>query len=265
VKRLQKGSQIFEAGPAENLSLLQSQLAWQFIKYFQPKSAPDEVAYLRNKPPVRIEAVESYVRGLLSGSPDQRQKLFQQAMRLDAKFSDPAFQLGRAAFDHKDYRGAATWLDKVDSSNSHFHETEFLLGLCHYYTGEYDQATQWFQKVAGAVPLNEVFNNLGAALSRRNQPEALDNFKKALEGDQGDPDYWFNVGYASWRAGKTADAANSFREVLARTPGDAEAKNLYERAHRGENPRPGETLNAERVKTTFEEIVFLQLQAELKK
>jgi tetratricopeptide (TPR) repeat protein len=265
IKRMKAGPQIFQAGPLENLSLLQSQLSWQFIKYFLPKSAPEETDYLKKRPPVRVEAVESYIRGLLAGGSDQREKLFLQASRLDPKFSDPAFQLGEMAFERKDYRGAIGWLEKVDSATSHFHEAEFLLGLCHYYTANYDKAVELFQKLAADVPLNEVFNDLGAALSRRNKPDAMDNFRKALEGDEADPDYWFNVGYASWKAGKTADAANNFREVLARTPDDREAQALYARAHRGEGPRAGEALNGERVKTTFEETVLLQLQAELKK
>ncbi len=37
------------------------------------------------------------------------------------------------------------------------------------------------------------------------------------------------------------------------------------RCQKGDLPRSGETLNGERIKKTFEETAFLQLQAELKK
>jgi Flp pilus assembly protein TadD len=121
------------------------------------------------------------------------------------------------------------------------------------------------QAVAAEVPLNEVFNDLGAAQLRTNRPEAIENFKKALEGDQADPDYWFNLGYAQWKAGQVADAAKSFREVLARVPDDSEARALLARCEKGDLPHTGETLTAERIKRTFEETVYLQLQAELKK
>ena len=115
------------------------------------------------------------------------------------------------------------------------------------------------------MPLDEVFNDLGAAQSRKNRPEAIDNFKKAIEGDEADPDYWFNLGYAQWRTGKIADAAKSFHAVLDRSPDDDEARTLMLRCERGDLPHPGETLDAERIKQDFEETVYLQLQAELKK
>lgn len=265
LKRFHEGPQLIEAGRMEDLSLLESRLAWQAIKHFQPRTAPAQDDYLRNRPPVRIEAVESYVRGLLAGSPDQQQKLFQQSAKLDARYSEPAFQLGRMTFDKKDYRTASVWLDKVASTDSHYHEARFLYGLCQYYAGDFDAAAQTLQQVAAQVPLNEVFNDLAAAQSRKNRPGAIENFRKALEGDETDPDYWFNMGYVLWKNGRAADAARDFQAVLDRTPDDADAKAMLARCNKGDLPRSGEALNGERIKKTFEETVFLQLQAELKK
>jgi tetratricopeptide (TPR) repeat protein len=240
-------------------------LAWQCVHYFQPRSAPPEADYLRDRPPVRIDAVESYIRGLLSDSPEQRQKLFLQSAHLDPRYSEPAFHLGSMAFEKKDYQTARTWLEKVDANYSRFHEGQFLLALCHYYEGSYDVAIGIFQNIAAQVPLNEVFNDLGAAQSRKNQPAAIESFQKALEGYESDPDYWFNLGYAQWKNGRPADAALSFKAVLDRNPEDEAARTLLSRSQRGDLPHPGEAMNAERIKKTFEETVFLQLQAELKK
>lgn len=264
-KNLRTGPQFFESGRLEDLSLLESRLAWQCLYYFRPHTAPAQNEFLKDRPPVRIDAVESYVRGLLSEAPESRQKLFAQAARLDARYSEPAFQLGRMAFEKKSYRTALDWLSKVAPGDSHYHEAQFLLGLCRYYEGDLDGAIQTLQTVASNVPLNEVFNDLGAAQSRKNRPEALENFKKALEGDEADPDYWFNLGYAQWKSGQVADASRSFKEVLARTPDDEEAKDLLARCKNGDLPHSGETLNAERIKNGFEETVYLQLRAELKK
>lgn len=264
-KHLKEGPQFFETGALEDLSLLESRLAWQCVHYFQPHSAPPEEDYLRDRPPVRIDAVESYIRGLLSDSPEQKQKLFLQAAHLDPRYSEPAFQLGRMAFDRKDYQTAHNWLEKVAATYSNYHEGQFLLALCHYYEGGYDEAIGILQTLAAQVPLNEVFNDLGAAQSRKNQPEALESFHKALDGGESDPDYWFNLGYSQWKNGRPADAAKSFKAVLERNPDDEIARTLMVRCQRGELPHPGETLNAERIKRSFEETVFLQLQAELKK
>ena len=86
-----------------------------------------------------------------------------------------------------------------------------------------------FKAVAESVPLNEVFNNLGAAQSRLNEPQTLENLKKALEGDDSDPDYHFNLGSVQWRAGQFAAAADSFRAALARKSDDGEATEMLGR------------------------------------
>ena len=74
--------------------------------------------------------------------------------------------------------------------------------------------------MADVVPLSEVFNDLGAAQNRRNLPQAIESFRKALEGDPNDPVYHFNLGYALWKKGDYAAAADRFRAVLDRQPDD---------------------------------------------
>jgi len=125
----------------------------------------------------------------MSPNPEQKTKLFTQAVKLDDHFSQPNFQLGRMQFQKKDYKGAGAWLARVTRNDSHYMEANFLLGICRYYEGDFDGAIQQFRMVAAEVPLNEVYNDLGAALSRKDDNAALENFGKALEGDEGDPDY----------------------------------------------------------------------------
>jgi cytochrome c-type biogenesis protein CcmH/NrfG len=93
---------------------------------------------------------------------------------------------------------------------------------------------------------------------------SLDNFRKALEGDPGDPDYHFNVGLALFRAGRFDEAAESFRAVLDRTPEDAEAIAMLGRALQKPSARRSAIPDPpERVKETFEESAWLQLKAVL--
>jgi tetratricopeptide (TPR) repeat protein len=191
--------------------------------------------------------------------------LFAQAGRLDSRFSPPFFQLGRISWDKKDYRVAAGWLEQVNQTDSHFLEAQFLLGLCRYYTGDFAGAKKCFQVDAAAVPLNEVFNNLAAAQSRLNEPAAADSFRKAIEGDDTDPDYHFNLGYALWKLGQFEAAAQSFRAALDRSPNDSEATSFLGRSLKREGPRSGDPKSAgrERLKQNFEETAYRQLKAEL--
>jgi Flp pilus assembly protein TadD len=120
--------------------------------------------------------------------------------------------------------------------------------------------------VAASVPLNEVYNNLGAAQARRGMlAQAQANFRKALEGDSTDPDFHFNLGYALWKARQFDEAATSFRAVLDRSPADTEATTLLGRALKKDGPRPADpkTDGRERLKTNYDETTYRQLQAEL--
>lgn len=267
LKKLQERAEFVQTGTLETLSQMQTKLAWLLLRELAPQSAPAEEAFLRDRMPVRVDAMESYVRGLMSPGEEQKMKLFTQAARLDEHFSEPNFQLGRMLFDKKDFQTAEPWLSKVSKSDSHFFEAAFLLGICEYHAGDFDGAANQLRMVAAEVPLNEVFNDLGAALSRRNDPAAVENFEKALDGDQSDPDYWFNLGYALWKQGKFAVAAEKFRAVLDRSPGDADATILLGRCLKSDGPHPAgdpRSEGRERIKTTFEDSAYRQLQAELK-
>lgn len=267
LKKLTETASFGQSGPLRDLSELEMKLAWSMAKRAQPESTPDEAAFRRDRPPVRLDAMESYIRGLLATSAEQKTRLFSQAARLDERFSQPNFQLGRMLFQKKDYRAAASSLAKTTRGDSHFEEAQFLLGICRYYENDFDAAAKLFRAVLADLPLNEVYNNLGAALSRRNDAAAVENFRKALEGDEGDPDYWFNTGYALWKNGKFKEAADRFRAVLDRSRGDQDATVLLGRCLRSDGPRADDPRSdgRERIKTTFEDSAFRQLQAELKK
>jgi TolA-binding protein len=266
LKHFGSGPEFSQEGPLETLSQMQTKLAWMVAHRLAPDGTPGEEAFIHDRPPVKVEAVESYIRGLIASNPDQKAKLFAQAVKIDDLYSAPNFQLGRIAFQRKDYKAASAWLAKVSKGDSHYLEAAFLRGIGQYYAGNFDDAANLFRMVSAEVPLNEVFNNLGAALSRKNDSGANENFTKALEGDPADPDYWFNVGYSIWKSGQYALAAEKFRAVLDRSPGDQEATTMLGRCIKMDGPRAGDPRSEgrERIKTTFEDSAYRQLQAELR-
>jgi tetratricopeptide (TPR) repeat protein len=265
LKRIKQGPELTELGAIEDLAAIQTHLAWQTVQALAPKTAPSEDDFRSARPPLRVDAIESYIRGLLATAPERQHYFFTQAARLDARFSQPRFQLGRLHTQKKEYRAALSWLEHVDRADSHYFEAQFLLGICRYYTGDYAGAETAFRLVSETVPLNEVFNNLGVAQSRRNEPRALENLGKALLGDSADPDYHFNLGYALWKRGEFESAATSFRAVLDRKPGDADATALLGRCLSRSGPRAGDPKSdgLERLKLNYEETAYRQLQAEL--
>ena len=268
LKKTHQGPSFSETGALEDLAVLSARLGWQALESMRGKSAPAQDEFLRARPAVRLDAIESYVRGLLAASAEQRHRFFTQAARLDDKYSQPCFQLGMIYWERKDYKVATGWLQRVARTDPHYLEAQYFLGLCKYYNGDFAGSEESFQRVAAAMPLNEVFNNLGAAQGRRNNPAAaVSSFQKALEGDSADPDYHFNLGYTLWRTGKYPEAVESLRAAVARNPNDTEATSLLGRALKQEPPRPGDIRidGRERVKTNYDEAAYRQLQAELAK
>ena len=262
LKRLRQGPEFNESGALEDLAGLEARLSWQALEFLEPKTAPSEEEFLRTRPRVRLDALESYIRGLLAADPEQQHRFFLQAARLDGGYSQPCFQLGKSYWQKRDYRAAAGWLEHVNHTDPRYLEAQFFLGLCKYQTGDYGAAEKCFETVAATVPLNEVYNDLGAAQFRGNLAAAIESFRKALEGDSADPDYHFNLGYALWKAGRFQEAAGSFRAVLERNPNDGEAGSFLSRAERQEPPLRAQE-GRERLKTNYEETAFRQLKAEL--
>jgi tetratricopeptide (TPR) repeat protein len=263
-RRLREGPEFVETGSLDDLATLEAHLIWRTLAQIAPRLAPPESDYRTLRPQVRLDAEENYVRGLIAPA-DRKESFFLQATRLDPRYAHPNYELGQIHYARKEYRQAAEWLAKIMPGDQHYRDASFLLGLALYQSGDFTGAQKAFQSVADVVPLSEVWNDLGAAESRRGLPQALDSFRKALEDDPGDPVYHFNVGYALWKKGDFAAAAERFRAVLDRQPDDQFATLLLGMSLKRQGPRAGdarlETL--ERLKTNYEERAYWELKAVL--
>jgi len=264
MQKMQKRFLWAEQGPLEHLGVAQNRLAWQILRQLAPSAAPRLEQFLEQNKPVRLDALENYIRGLLASSAEQKHRYLAQAARLEPGFSPALFQLGRIYFQRKDYRIAAGWLERVQSTHPNYLHAQFMLGVCRYHMADFAGAEAAFELVHRHAPLNEVINNLGAALSRRGQLErALEAFSKALEGDPADSDYHFNAGYVLWKCGRFEAAAEHFRQVLERDPADAQAKALLSRCvqQNGARKTDMKTAGLERLKLKFEERAWRELTA----
>lgn len=263
VRHLRKGPSWVEQGSLDELSQLQNRLGWQILRSLAPEQTPPLEKFLAEQPAVRLDAVENYVRGLLASTAEQKHRYWTQAARLDPAFSPPCYQLGRLAFERKEYRVAAGWLTRVSERDPNFLHAAFLIGLCRYHLGDFAGALTAFERVVAQAPLNEAINNLAVVQSRLHLPQALENFLKAIDGDPSDPDYHFNAGYLLWKRGEFEPAAERFRAAAARNPGDAEATRLLGRCLQGSGPRANDPRDhgLERLKPTFNQRAWQELKA----
>lgn len=261
VKRLAAVGEYVSTGSLDELAGVEAKLAWRILNDVSPTTTPTEADYLRRFPPPSREALESYARGFLAPTGEARAALWTRAVKADPQFLPPAYALGKLYFGRKQWQEAAVWLGRLNIQAPHGRDALFHLGLARFHLADYPAAVEAFEEISKTVPLNEVFNNMGVAQSRAGKPEALDNFRKALEGDEADPVYHFNLGYELLKRGEGAQAADRFRAVLDRSPNDAEAISLLGRSLKGGAPPPG----LERIKPNFDESAYLQLKAVLAK
>jgi tetratricopeptide (TPR) repeat protein len=268
LRKLSQTPDFAEEGLLEDLASVQNKIAWKVLAAIVPRVATSEADFLARQPSIRVDAMESYIRGLLAKDEAARHRYFTQAARLDPKYTQPCFQLGLHYWQKEDYQHAAQWFQRVGRTDPHYMQALYYSGICRHYVAEYGAAENAFSIVAAAVPLNEVFCNLGASQLRQGKiAPAIANFERALEGDPADPDYHFNLAYALWHAKRFEEAADRFRAVLERIPDDRDATTLLGFCLKRDAPRPGDPKQEglERVKEEYEETVFRQLKSMLEK
>ena len=233
-------AEFFESGALEDLAVVQSNLAWQILRWASPREAVSREEFRATHPPVKVSALESYLRGLMASNEEVKHRYLTQAARLDPSFTHPCFHLGRLQYDKENYREAASWLGKVNPRNPHYGSASFLLGLSLYELSNYEGARLAFERISGSSRTHELSNNLGVIYAQLGRPDALDYFRKALEADPKDADYHFNTGYSLWRRKEFEAATAHFRAVLDLAQQDEDAVLLLGRCLKGTGPRTGD-------------------------
>jgi len=269
LRKMHEGPELSEAGKLSDLSRHEEHLAWQSLKYLQPGTNLPYEQFVAPQKLVRLDAEESYIRGLLSQSPEQQQKWFTQAALLDTKFAGPDFELGKLFLTRKEYPKAISWFQHVPAGDPRYPEARFKMGISAYGAADYTLAGKYFQEVAKAFPLSEVYNNLGAAENQLGLPVAIDDFRRALEVDPKDSVYIFNLASALLKNNYFDEAAKRLQPLAEDDPHDSEARTLLERARRHESSATAPSAAGakadfpNRLKQNFNETAFRQLKAML--
>jgi tetratricopeptide (TPR) repeat protein len=141
--------------------------------------------------------------------------------------------LGREDYNQQQYKEAAEAFAKVDHGGADGLEAGFYGGLSLLFSGEYAPAAQAFADVARVLPLAEVVNNEGVALSRQGK-DGTSLFIQAAAADPNAADYHFNLALSLKRHGNAAGAINELAQCLKLRPGDSEAQAL-EAAWKGQS------------------------------
>ncbi len=221
---LQVEATFSERGPLDTLKRIQSHLAWRILTHFDSTFPLSWEDFYRQSDDVPLSAFENYVRGRRALDSKSQLQFFLKAERLDTNYSKAIFQIGKIYYQQKDYATSQLWLRRLNKGERHFYEASFYLGLDDYFLNNYEKSAGYFADLSQHIPLNEVFNNLGAAFSREGHlREAASSYFKAVQGDPSDADFNFNLGYTYWKSNDYASAARYLREAAKLDSTDAEA------------------------------------------
>jgi tetratricopeptide (TPR) repeat protein len=140
-------------------------------------------------------------------------------------------------------------------------EAGFYLGLSLLFSGDYPKAERAFAQVARALPLAEVVNNQGVAVSRQGH-DATALFRQAVTADANNADYHFNLAVSLKRRGDKAGALAELAACLRLHPTDSEAEALddewKEPASTQQSDAEPKADPLERIARNFDAVAFRQ-------
>jgi tetratricopeptide (TPR) repeat protein len=258
---------VTESGPLTDLGKLQSALAWDLLRQIRTDFSESQEKYIAGGAPLRLDAMENYVQGMLATTAEEKIQHYREATRLNPEYAQAWLELGKTYYAQRAYEPAISALTQIPHSSAVAREANFYLGLAAYAQGDFAQSESAFEFVAARLPLAEVYNNLGVVAARRGQKNAADYFAKAIQNDPSDADYHYNMALALARAGDRAAASRELRAALEHRPGDAEAKLFLDSL----NPPAGSVIPAsatskapqDRIKHNYEEDAFRQMTMQM--
>jgi tetratricopeptide (TPR) repeat protein len=220
-----------ETGSVATLLDLHNRLAWRLLRSIDANSFPTLNDFARLQRPLRFDAFEQYIRGLLANDDDARLRSLKEADRLEPDWPDPAFALAEIYFQRNDCAAALPWFAKVPAGHPQSVEAIFAIGVCRLRQGQAETAEEVFatlqedlhRNMVSGADLPEILNNLGVARARQdNLPAALTVISRASDIDPDEDDYPFNLGLLALQQKDFARAETHFSEAVKREPENAE-------------------------------------------
>jgi len=241
-------------GDLFDLQKFQGQLAYEILVKHNPSATASRNELISQATLAPIGAFENYIKGTLTRDRQAQIDFLERAIK---DFNDKArsyylpaiFELGRIRYESGEYREALDLLSKIGENDSRYDEAQFYIGVAQNALGQTEMALAGQQKLAGILPLYEVYNNIGVLfLKQKNTTEALNHLKPAVDVAPRDTDVLFNLGYTYFQAKDYAKAAGTLRQELERRKDDGEAYYILSKALASLNDKDGATEAANQAK-----------------
>ena len=225
VPRLRMSDAVMARGEMNDLVAVFDSLAWRLTRIMDPGFSVAQETFLAAGANLRLDAFEQYIRGISEADQQERARHLKKSVELSPNFGPAWMALGREDFNAQKYEEAAASFAKVSANDPEALEAGFYRGLSLLYFGAYPQSQEAFANVARELPLAEVLNNEGVAVSRQGR-DATSLFVQAAAADPNAADYHFNLAVSLRRHGSAANAINELNQCLKFRPNDTEAQKM---------------------------------------
>jgi tetratricopeptide (TPR) repeat protein len=224
-----------ETGTLNSLMDLNSRLTWRILSSSDRNYTLSLADFTKRQRPLRLDAFEHYIRGLLANEDDARLRELREAARLEPEWPEPDFALGETYFARRDCDSAVPWYARVPKTHDRYAESVFATGVCRLLQDQPERAEEVFTSLQEALKNNVVFgadlpeilNDLAIARARQGKTVAAQSdLRRAADLDPDEDDYAFNLGLLALQTNDSAAAAEYFREAAQREPDNAEDRAL---------------------------------------
>src|SRR5258708_2185934 len=229
---------VHETGPLDSLMEMQSKVVWRLLSENDKAYRPTLAEFSKAQRPLRLDAFEHYIPGLLANEDEPRLRELREASRLEPAWPDPYFALAETYFTRNDCVTALSFLAHVPPAHDRYLEALFSTGVCRLQLNQPDRADKAFtslqkslstdgqrpgQTAASGGDLPEILNNLAVAHARQGKSAAAQaDLRRAADLDPDEDDYPFNLGLLPIQSPDFPPPPTAFREPSQPKPENPE-------------------------------------------
>lgn len=226
VERATLSAPLIAVGPVSRLLELISGLAWDIALAGSTRPAGSREEFLARAPPVPLEALRAYARALSVSDRAASAKLLRRALGLRPAYDEARLALGRLQVETREYESARQSLTRVPEGSPVARTARFLDGVALLGLGRYAEAGELYAALVAQGRSAAALNNQGLALLRMGSSSAPASavLRRAIDLDRNALDLRFNLGFALLTEGQPAAAAFWLETVVERDPADVRAQ-----------------------------------------
>ncbi len=214
------------SGPEEQILSLLGRLAWDLALASSAQPHLTREAFLAALPAPPFPAVRAFSQGLAARDPASRKRLIRSALALYPEYHAARLALGRLEIETRDLQTAYDTLGRIPEGVVESRPARFLQVLAMLEGGHFREAAAMGARLIAQQPTPATLSNHALALLRGGNGElkASEVLRKALELAPATTDIAFNLGWALLLEGDAEGAIFHLRAVIREEPLDAQAR-----------------------------------------